>query len=422
MSTEALCVRVLWGDRRVAAHVLNAGEKLALSQTGEPSADGTLRFEAGERHFAVGFHEGVVGEVLRNGETPLSLGEAVHRGLASEAAGGWSLDVGRADVVRVGRGPVHFEAFRVNSPKRTPLALDVDYRFLNTLLLCFALFGVVVMQTQLEVPMEEADVTSGELTRMRRILVQSPPPPPKKRAPEQSGDATPLPKKIRMPAEGTPRNASKPRKEAGGSSVAQDLSKQIFGGPGASGVLGTGGLGQELRGAMGSVVSANGDGLGGWSLRGNGTGGPGGDRASIGAIPTSGVASKGGIGTLCGGPGPCKQTVIPEVRQDPPILCVGCLDKELIRKVIASHRDQIRFCYELALQQSPSLAGKVSVQFLVSANGTVAAARVEHSTVPGDTLGDCLVSRVRSWTFPRGKVDNGGYRVTYPFVFKPSGS
>jgi TonB family protein len=97
------------------------------------------------------------------------------------------------------------------------------------------------------------------------------------------------------------------------------------------------------------------------------------------------------------------------------------MDKELIRKVIASHRDQVRYCYELALVQSPSLEGKLSVSFLVNAAGDVPAARVAHSTLSSQTLGECLVSRVRSWKFPSAKGDTGSYRVTYPFVFKPSG-
>ena len=98
-----------------------------------------------------------------------------------------------------------------------------------------------------------------------------------------------------------------------------------------------------------------------------------------------------------------------------------CMDKDLIRKVIAGHRDQIRFCYEMALQTSPALAGKVSVQFAVATSGSVATARVENSSANSNALGDCLVSRVRTWQFPVGKQGNG-YRVTYPFVFKPSGS
>ena len=60
------------------------------------------------------------------------------------------------------------------------------------------------------------------------------------------------------------------------------------------------------------------------------------------------------------------------------------------------------------------------MQFAVGTAGLVSTARVENSTARSEALGDCLVSRVRTWQFPVGKQGNG-YRVSYPFVFKPSG-
>lgn len=426
---EALCVRVLWGERRVATHLLQPGRKLALASTGEPvtPAEAPLQFEAGARHFSLAFQEGVVGELLRNGQTPLSLGDAVHRGLAVEEPKGWSFDIGRSDVLRLGNGPVCVEAFRVRAPPRALATLDVDYRFLNTLLVCGALFMVGVMQATLSEGLDDDDALPSEVTRMRHILVKAEKPQPKKRVAEASADPIKQPMK-RNPAEGRPRPPSKAVKDPGGSSAptALQLASRIFSGPGASGVMGPGGLGKDLAGALGNVVANNGDGMGGWSIRGNGAGGPGGDPVQIGAIKTSDVASRKGIGSLCHGPGPCKTSGPPGLPPDPPFGCTpegggaACMDKELIRKVINGHRDQIRFCYELALQQAPALAGKVSVQFAVAASGVVAAARVENSTARSEALSDCLVSRVRTWQFPVGKQGNA-YRVSYPFVFKPSG-
>ena len=174
---EALCVRVLWGERRVATHLLHPGRKLALGSTGEAMAasEAPLQFEAGARHFSLAFQEGVVGELLRNGETPLSLGDAVHRGLAVEEQKGWSFDIGRADVLRLGNGPVTVEAFRVRAPPRALGSLEdiVDYRFLNTLLFCFALFMVGALQAQLTEGLDEDDAVAGDVTRMRHILVKA---------------------------------------------------------------------------------------------------------------------------------------------------------------------------------------------------------------------------------------------------------
>lgn len=429
---EALCVRVLWGERRVATHMLHPGQQLALAATGEqvPVSDAPLSFRTGPGHFSLAFGEGVVGEVLRNGEVPLTLGDAVHRGLAFEEAKGWSFDIGRADVLRLGRGPVSVEAFRVRAPPKAVGTLDdsIDYRFLNTLLVCVALFVVMAMQAQLNAEESLDDTASSDVTRMRRILVQAEKPQPKKSTPDpvKTEPVKRAPRK--NVAEGSPRPPSKPVKDPGGSNAqnAALIAGRIFGGPGASGVMGPGGLGKDLEGALGNVVAANGTGNGGWSLKGNGAGGPGGDPAQIGAIALSGVAKKSGIGNLCHGPGPCKTSEGPTMPPDPPFACspqsggATCMDKELIRKVINGHRDQIRFCYELALQQSPSLAGKVAVQFAVAESGNVAVAKVDQNTSQNATLGDCLVSRVRTWQFPVPK-QSAGFRVTYPFVFKPAG-
>lgn len=430
-STQALCVRVLWGERRISTHLLQRGESLPLTPLGERAARATapLRFDADAQGFHLGFHEGVTGELLRNGETPLALGDTIHRGLATEDGQGWRLKLGHADVVRVGRGAVCLEAFRVNAPRKAPVVLDVDYRFLNTLLVCLALFFGLAVQAQLTEVEEESDATSDELTRMRHILVKAAEPPPKKRA-APATEATSQPTKRRATAEGAPRSVKKPQKDTGGSArpTAQQLAAIVFSGPGSGGVLGPGGLGPELTGSFGHVVSANGNGPGGWSLRGNGSGGAGGDPALIGAIATSGTAKRGDLGQLCGGPGPCKQRVEPTIVTEAPFSCtpdgsgaVSCMDKDLIRKVIASHRDQVRFCYELALQESPALAGKVAVFFAVGQGGAVEAARVAQDTAGSAKLSECLTSRVRTWQFPVGR-GSGGYRVTYPFLFKPSGT
>jgi TonB family protein len=293
---------------------------------------------------------------------------------------------------------------------------------LNTLLLCLAVFAALAMNAELNVDGELDDSLSGDLTRMRRIIVQTMPPPPPTKVATASEEK---PQPIKRPAaEGKPRPPSKPRTDPGGSAqvAARDLVGRIFGGPGAAGVMGPGGLGKDLSGALGAVVAVNGDGNGGWSIRGNGAGGPNaGDPIGIGGIPTSGVAKRSGIGKLCSGPGPCKQDIPPEnVTEEPVCSGGGCMDKELIRKVIAGHRDQIRYCYELALQQAPGLAGKVGVRFYVAGNGSVSSADIDQNSTRNDTLSSCLVSRVRTWQFPVGRAA-GGYRVTYPFVFRPSG-
>ena len=54
----------------------------------------------------------------------------------------------------------------------------------------------------------------------------------------------------------------------------------------------------------------------------------------------------------------------------------GSLDKELIRQVIQSHHDQLKYCYENALTRNPKLTGKVSVRFIITEGGTVGTSNV----------------------------------------------
>lgn len=96
----------------------------------------------------------------------------------------------------------------------------------------------------------------------------------------------------------------------------------------------------------------------------------------------------------------------------------GELDKELVRKVVQRHLGDVRSCYEQSLKRAPTLSGKVTVAFIISATGEVASARVETSTAQSPELEACLVNRVLSWRFP--EPYGGEVAVAYPFVFTPA--
>ncbi len=405
--TNALCVRVLWFDVRVATHLVRDGATLSLNQSGDAVArtHAPLHFDA--RTFT--FHEGVAGTVWRNGETALSLGDAVHRGLAAEDGSAWKLTLGRSDVVRVGRGPLRVEAFRTQAPRRFAAVRAHDYAFLNSLLVCLAVFFLFATQAAFTNSQEDGDTAPKAPTQLTRHLVkpQTAPPPPTKTA----RDTTQQPQKQRASA-GRPKPPNVAQRNTGGVD-ARDLVGRIFSGRGPGGVFGPGGIGRELSGALGNVVAVNGDGNGGWSIKGDGGGGSRDGTIQIGGIARSGIEGRPVPGLSK------KDTIEPDYERGPPVLCSGggCMDKELIRKVIASHRDQVRYCYEYALQSSPALGGKVAVSFVVSDSGAVSAAAIADSSANNTTLEACLTSRVRTWQFPVGK-GGGGYRVTYPFVFK----
>lgn len=425
---QALCVIVRWGRQRLATHLLPAGSGRALrlgpgAEVELPPAR-AVTFRAAPDGFVLEFADGVTGSLLRDAEAPLRLGDAVQRGLAMEQGPSWRLRLGHRDAVVLEAGALVVEAFSTRRPLRALARLDdvLDYRWLNTLLVVALLAAVGLTQLSFAEAPSDDGPSARQLAQVRRVLVRAAEPPP-----ARGGAASPVPAKRRQPRrgeEGRPRPEVAPPREASGAPQSPTaLVRQLFAGPGLSAVLGAGGLGRELSGAMGRLVGAS-QGLGGLVLRGSGEGGgPGGELQGLGRLATRGVAQ--GVGELCRPPRQCKAQPVPEVEVGDSVACApagqgrGCLDKELIRRVIRAHLSQVRYCYQLALQEQPGLAGKIAVSFAVGAQGAVTAAEIASATARSETLEGCLLSRVRQWRFP---VEKGqlGYRVTYPFVFKPT--
>jgi metallo-beta-lactamase class B len=96
----------------------------------------------------------------------------------------------------------------------------------------------------------------------------------------------------------------------------------------------------------------------------------------------------------------------------------GSLDKEIIRRVIRTHINEVKACYEQGLATQPLLAGRVMAQFTIGAAGDVVASTVQHSTLNDAAVESCTTSAVRRWKFP-SPVGGGIVIVSYPFVFTP---
>ncbi|RMG10349.1 MAG: hypothetical protein D6729_19630 [Deltaproteobacteria bacterium] len=196
------------------------------------------------------------------------------------------------------------------------------------------------------------------------------------------------------------------------------------GSAGLSTIFGKGGLGGDLKGALGGLTGSKvGDahGFGGLGLKGTGTGGGGLSETTIGV---GGIGTKGrggglgGYGTGVGGLGKKSDTDI-QISSGTPVV-MGSLDKELIRRVIRSHHAQIRYCYERELQRKPGLYGKITAKFVIAATGKVTTAKVQATTMNNRAVESCLISRIKTWQFPKPK-GGGIVIVTYPFVFKQAG-
>lgn len=177
-----------------------------------------------------------------------------------------------------------------------------------------------------------------------------------------------------------------------------------------------------LGALMGDQIGGN-FGFGGLGLRGTGRGGGGTGEGTIGLgnIGTighgAGTGSGSGYGSGAGGFSG-RSASVPRIRTGEADVR-GSLSREVIRRVIRRHINEVRFCYEQELTARPDLAGRVTVSFIIAATGAVQTASVASTTLSNARVEQCIVTAVRRWTFPA--PDGGGIvGVNYPFVLDSS--
>jgi hypothetical protein len=219
------------------------------------------------------------------------------------------------------------------------------------------------------------------------------------------------------------RAATKAKKPSNEAVVAAKL-KALFGTDGSSGIAAmfnanTGG--GELQNALGNITGnqvGEAFGTGGLGLRGAGPGGGGTGTGSIGigGVGTRGRGSgEGGYGASGGGLGKKTERGVSISRGNPVIM--GSLDKEIIRRIVREHASQIRYCYEKELVRSPGLSGKVTMRWVINAEGAVTQSKAAASSLRNKSVEGCLAQKIRTWRFPKPK-GGGIVIVNYPFVFK----
>jgi TonB family protein len=94
----------------------------------------------------------------------------------------------------------------------------------------------------------------------------------------------------------------------------------------------------------------------------------------------------------------------------------GSLDKEIIRRVVHLHMNEVKYCYDQELVRKAGLEGRLSVQFVISPVGQVLTSVVQSSTLGNVSVEKCVTDAVRRWPFP--KPQEGGIAiVSYPFNF-----
>jgi TonB family protein len=99
----------------------------------------------------------------------------------------------------------------------------------------------------------------------------------------------------------------------------------------------------------------------------------------------------------------------------------GGLDKEIIRRIIRFHINEVKFCYERQLARNPALGGRVVVKFTIDETGRVVSSSLGETTMNSAPVETCVVTAVRRWEFPR-PAGGGIVNVAYPFVLTPAGA
>ncbi|HEX4462933.1 MAG TPA: AgmX/PglI C-terminal domain-containing protein, partial [Polyangia bacterium] len=175
-----------------------------------------------------------------------------------------------------------------------------------------------------------------------------------------------------------------------------------------------------LSGLTARDVDAYGNGGTSVVASGKGAGGTGDSTIAGGTLDTIGKGGHGGrsdYGRGAGGPlGNHRLAALPGVVPGTANVR-GALDKEIIRRVVRRHLNEVKFCYEKALIRQSSLSGRVTMQFTIGANGRVLASIVQSSTLNDREVEQCLQAAVSRWEFPQ---PNGGgiVIVSYPLVLK----
>ena len=99
-----------------------------------------------------------------------------------------------------------------------------------------------------------------------------------------------------------------------------------------------------------------------------------------------------------------------------PEIEAGRGDPQAIAREIRERRKAIAACYERALKQQPTLAGKLVVRFTIVPAGTVAAVAFDDDTLRSPAVAACVQASIARWRFaPTG---GGPVEVSFPFVFQ----
>lgn len=206
------------------------------------------------------------------------------------------------------------------------------------------------------------------------------------------------------------REPSRGAWEQGGAHVPKMPAVRMGGLPDRGEGIGLGSIGTIGHGAGDGSGMGAAFGAGGLGLSGIGEGGGGrGEGIGLGNAESFGA----GIGRL----GASHKSEAPRVRMGATTVS-GRLPPEVIQRIVRQNFGRFRLCYENELRRTPELAGRVTVKFTITREGSVTAISGRPEGVP-NTMSQCVARGFAQLSFP--SPDGGTVNVTYPINFSPAG-
>ncbi|MCA9707259.1 MAG: AgmX/PglI C-terminal domain-containing protein [Myxococcales bacterium] len=185
----------------------------------------------------------------------------------------------------------------------------------------------------------------------------------------------------------------------------------------------TGNDDEDVWGGLTGAEVGEAFGTGGLGLVGTGRGGGGTGEGTIGLGNTGLIGRGGGSGSGYGrGSGAGfggRGRPVPRVRQAK-VKVIGALDKDIVRRIVRAHINEVRHCYNQGLARRPDLRGRVEIQFTVGPTGSVPVSVVAESSLADSRVGQCIAKAAKRWKFPK-PVGGSNAVVNYPFVLEYDG-
>lgn len=134
--------------------------------------------------------------------------------------------------------------------------------------------------------------------------------------------------------------------------------------------------------------------------------------------PRSGVARLPVDAPVPRPPPPARPPPVKGLREGT-IAVAGRLPPEVVLHVVRPQLGGVRLCYEQGLRRTPTLRGRITVEFVIGASGSVESAKAVDSatTLPDRTVVDCVVRAFSRASFPQ--PESGTVSVRVPVELEP---